>query len=134
MSTNSFRFTRLTDGKKQRIGTLREAIGVAREAKETWLFLSPHDDDLAIGAGLWMQAAVKEGIDVQVLVVTDGRMGYCTLEQRDQIADIRRKETYASFKLLGIGSATHSCITCGARARCVCSFRRSPICIPIIRS
>ena len=47
-----------------------------------------------------MQAAVKEGIDVQVLVVTDGRMGYCTLEQRDHITEIRRKETYDSFKLL----------------------------------
>ena len=98
-----FQFTRVSQAKKQRISSLREAIGVAKDAKETWLFISPHDDDLVIGAGLWMQAAVKEGIDVRVLVVTDGRMGYCTLEQRDTISEIRRKETYASFKLLGIG-------------------------------
>src|SRR5438477_255711 len=102
MSTNPFHFTRLADGRKQRVSTLRETIGVAKDAKETWLFISPHDDDLVIGAGLWMQAAVREGIDVQVLVVTDGRMGYCTLDQRDHISEIRRRETYKSFKLLGI--------------------------------
>ena len=82
--------------------SLREAIGVAKDAKETWLFVSPHDDDLVIGAGLWIQAAVAAGIDVQVLVVTDGRMGYCTLEQRDQISEIRKTETYDSFKILGV--------------------------------
>ena len=72
-----------TTARRVRTTSLRETIGVAKDAKETWLFVSPHDDDLVIGAGLWMQAAVAAGIDVQVLVVTDGRMGYCTLEQRD---------------------------------------------------
>jgi LmbE family N-acetylglucosaminyl deacetylase len=107
MSTSApaapFQFTRLDDGKKQRLSNLRDAIGVAADAKETWLFVSPHDDDLVIGSGLLMQSAVRAGIDVQVLVVTDGRMGYCTLEQRDTIADIRRRETYASFDILGVG-------------------------------
>jgi len=71
--------------------------------RETWLFVSPHDDDLVIGAGLWMQVAVAAGVDVQVLVVTDGRMGYCTLEQRDTISDVRKRETFESFKILGVG-------------------------------
>jgi LmbE family N-acetylglucosaminyl deacetylase len=100
-----FQFTRLADGKKQRTNDLRQLIGMAGDdggAKESWLFVSPHDDDLVIGAGLWMQAAVAAGVDVQVLVVTDGRMGYCTMEQRDSISDIRKKETYESFKILGI--------------------------------
>jgi len=98
-----FQFTRVQDGRKQRTTSLHEAIGIAADAEESWLFVSPHDDDLVIGAGLWMQAALAAGIDVQVLVVTDGRMGYCTMEQRDSIADIRRKETYESFQILGIG-------------------------------
>src|SRR5439155_12686970 len=98
----AFQFTRLRDGQKQRIATLREALGLTATARETWLFVSPHDDDLVIGAGLWMQAAVQEGIDVRVLVVTDGRMGYCTLQQRDHIAEIRQRETFESFELLGI--------------------------------
>lgn len=95
-----FHFTRLQDGKKTRPANLNDAIGMS--GKETWLLVSPHDDDLVIGAGLWMQAAVEAGVDVQILVVTDGRMGYCTLEQRDRITDIRRAETYESFDLLGI--------------------------------
>jgi LmbE family N-acetylglucosaminyl deacetylase len=99
---NSFQFTRVEGGKKQRIDTLKDAIGMPTE-RETWLFVSPHDDDLVIGAGLWMQAAVQAGVDVQVLVVTDGRMGYCTLEQRDAISEIRRKETHESFQLIGVG-------------------------------
>src|SRR5688500_7388044 len=100
--SNSFQFTRLQDGNKQRPGTLQDAIGMNNGVRETWLFVSPHDDDLVIGAGLWMQAAVQAGVDVQVLVVTDGRMGYCTPEQRDNIADIRRAETYESFEILGV--------------------------------
>jgi LmbE family N-acetylglucosaminyl deacetylase len=109
---SQFQFTRTQDGKKQRPTTLADAIGMtavgttggsAGGSKETWLFVSPHDDDLVMGAGLWMQAAVEAGVDVQVLVVTDGRMGYCTLEQRDSISKIRRDETYRSFELLGVG-------------------------------
>src|ERR671910_2595439 len=100
MTDTTFQFTRLEDGKKQRLATLKDAIGIPAAARETWLFVSPHDDDLVIGAGLWMQAAVQAGVDVQVLVVTDGRMGYCTLEQRDSIADIRKSETYESFEIL----------------------------------
>jgi LmbE family N-acetylglucosaminyl deacetylase len=95
------KFTRISDGQKQRFDNLKDAVRL-EAAKETWLFVSPHDDDLVIGAGLWMQAAVKAGVDVQILVVTDGRMGYCTLEQRDHIADIRRKETFKSFGILGV--------------------------------
>src|SRR5687767_9928673 len=102
MST-TFQFTRLQDGKKQRLATLKDAIGMnAQGGRETWLFVSPHDDDLVIGAGLWMQAAVQAGVDVQVLDVTDGRMGYCTLEQRGNIADIRKAETCESFEILGV--------------------------------
>jgi LmbE family N-acetylglucosaminyl deacetylase len=101
--SSPFQFTRVQDGKKQRTTSLYQAIGMATDAKESWLFVSPHDDDLVIGAGLWMQAALAAGIDVQILVVTDGRMGYCTMEQRDSIADIRKKETYESFQILGIG-------------------------------
>src|SRR5215208_103633 len=98
---NAFQFTRLHDGRKHRLATLKDAIGMT-SAKETWLFVSPHDDDLVIGAGLWMQAAVAAGVDVQVLVVTDGRMGYCTLDQRVNFADVRRAETYESFEILGV--------------------------------
>ena len=60
---SSFQFTRVQDGKKQRAGTLKVAIGMT-DSRETWLFVSPHDDDLVMGAGLWTQAdpAMRQAI------------------------------------------------------------------------
>ena len=97
----SFQFTRLTNGAKARHENLRDVIGMGA-GPETWLFVSPHDDDVPLGAGLWMQAAVEAKVDVRVLIVTDGSMGYCTLEQREHIAEIRREEAYNSYEILGV--------------------------------
>ena len=105
-ASSSFRYTRIADGgQRQTPADLAGAIGFDPKsaAGESWLFVAPHDDDLCLGAGLWMQAAMLAGVNVQVLVVTDGRMGYCTPEQRDGISEIRRRETLESFAHLGIG-------------------------------
>jgi LmbE family N-acetylglucosaminyl deacetylase len=96
----NFRFTRIEDGRKLRSEVLGEIVG--DPTGQSWLFVSPHDDDLAIGAGLLMQAAKQAGVEVRVLVVTDGCLGYCTLQQRDSIVRIRRAETIESFRVLGI--------------------------------
>jgi LmbE family N-acetylglucosaminyl deacetylase len=98
----TFQITRLDGGRKSPYRTLAAALGAGNLNRETWLFVSPHDDDLCLSSGLLLQQALAEGVNVQVLVVTDGRMGYCTIEQRDTIAEIRRSETHESFKLLGI--------------------------------
>ena len=97
-----FRFTRLVGQEKRRTTNLAEAMQVPSLAGQTWLMVNPHDDDLPVGAGLWIQAAVRAGVDVHALIVTDGRMGYCTLEQKDRIADIRREETYTAYEILGV--------------------------------
>lgn len=99
---DAFQITRLDGGRKNGYRNLAAALESEKIARETWLFVSPHDDDLCLSCGLLMQQAVAEGINVQVLVVTDGRMGYCTLDQRESIVNIRRDETYESFALLGI--------------------------------
>lgn len=99
----AFRFTRLVNGDKRRSSRLADVMGGDDLASQCWLFVSPHDDDLCIGAGLLMQAAVQAGVDVQVLIVTDGCLGYCRSEHQDSIVDVRRRETYESFELLGIG-------------------------------
>lgn len=96
-----FQFTRLENGVQRRSNRLADVIDGA-EPGTTWLFVSPHDDDLCIGAGLTMQAARHAGVDVQALIVTDGRLGYCRIEQRQSIAEIRRAETYESFEMLGV--------------------------------
>lgn len=71
---------------------------------ERWLVVSPHDDDACLGAGLWIQAALQAGVRVYLLIVTDGRMGYCTLEQKHTIIEIRKRETEESCKILGIAA------------------------------
>ncbi|MHC5213746.1 MAG: PIG-L deacetylase family protein, partial [Planctomycetota bacterium] len=63
---------------------------------------SPHDDDVALGAGLIVQLAQRENIPVYILIVTDGSMGYCTKEQKDKISEIRQKETYDCYQSLGV--------------------------------
>jgi LmbE family N-acetylglucosaminyl deacetylase len=73
--------------------------------KETWLFLSPHDDDVVCGACLLLAAAVEEKINVHCVVTTDGRMGYCDLAEKDTIAEVRRRETEASFRIMGVADA-----------------------------
>ncbi|VAX38935.1 hypothetical protein MNBD_PLANCTO02-752 [hydrothermal vent metagenome] len=102
MPLTPFQYTRLSRGSKQRTTDLSELMGDEKIADQTWLFVSPHDDDLCLGAGLLMQAAVVSGVDVQTLIVTDGCLGYCTMDQREDIIDIRKQETFDSFRVLGI--------------------------------
>ena len=82
----SVQITRLDSGRKTHFNNLASAVSAGNLARETWLFVSPHDDDVPLGGGLWMQAAAEAGVDVRVLIVTDGSMGYCTLEQRDDVS------------------------------------------------
>ncbi|MGN0844045.1 MAG: PIG-L deacetylase family protein [Kiritimatiellia bacterium] len=70
--------------------------------RERWLFVSPHDDDVILGSGLLFLSAVEAGIKVSACVTTLGDSGYCTPEQRETIASIRRAETLDSFRILGL--------------------------------
>jgi len=98
----AYTFTRRTDHKLDRHETLGGIFGNADMARETWLFACPHDDDIAIGGGLWLKAAREAGVDVHLLAATDGRMGYCTLDERDTIAEVRAEELYDSCTRLGL--------------------------------
>jgi LmbE family N-acetylglucosaminyl deacetylase len=82
--------------------SLAELLGDWRGSGETWLFVSPHDDDIVLGGGLFFQAALAAGVQVHAAVVTDGRMGYCREEQRDSISQIRCEEAKKSFAILGL--------------------------------
>lgn len=73
-----------------------------RGPAESWLFVSPHDDDVVLGAGLVFQVGIAEEAQVHAAVVTDGRMGYCRIEQRESIAAIRAEEAKNSFTMLGL--------------------------------
>lgn len=100
--TRSFRFTRRQGSELVRHDSLQQAMGGTNPAGQVWAFFSPHDDDLCIGAGLLMQAAVQAGVDVQCVIVTDGCLGYCQAGQKADIVEVRRAETLDSFRILGI--------------------------------
>lgn len=95
-------FVRLV-GEERRVGnTLASVSRHWQGDRERFLFVSPHDDDVALGAGLFVQLARRENIPVFILIVTDGSMGYCTKEQKDKISEIRQKETYDCYQSLGV--------------------------------
>ena len=97
-----FEFVRLV-GAERRVGpTLASVSRHWRQEEESFLFVSPHDDDVIIGGSLMILSALKEKVPVYVAVVTDGSMGYCSMEEKDQISAIRRKETLNALKVLGV--------------------------------
>jgi LmbE family N-acetylglucosaminyl deacetylase len=83
------------------VASLAEAFG-AKTGQERFLFVNPHDDDACVGAGLTIALACDEGFEVHVVIVTDGQGGYCRIEDKPRIIEIRRRETLAAYAMLGV--------------------------------
>jgi len=98
----AFNYARRSANRVYRYDSLKGITGSEDVSKETWLFACPHDDDIAIGGGLWMKAACEAGADVHLLAATDGRMGYCTESEKETIAQVRQAELIQSCKRLGL--------------------------------
>jgi len=97
-----FEFVRLV-GNERRVGSYLASVSRHWQGKkERFLMISPHDDDAVLGAGLLIQLAKRENVPVHILIVTDGRMGYCSADEKDSIADIRRNESFECYQSLGI--------------------------------
>ena len=99
---NEIEFIRLVGSERRKGDTLASVSKHWQGDKEKFLFISPHDDDVVLGAGLFIQLAQRENVPVYILIVTDGSMGYCNKEQRNNISEIRQKETYECYKSLGV--------------------------------
>ncbi|MDD4888593.1 MAG: PIG-L family deacetylase [Phycisphaerae bacterium] len=100
--SDTIEFARLV-GSERRVGD--SLAGVSRHWRgdqERFLFISPHDDDAVLGAGLLMQLAQREHVPVYLLIITDGAMGYCVPEERLTVSGIRHKETFAAYQTLGL--------------------------------
>ena len=69
---------------------------------EVLVVMSPHDDDAIIGAGYAMLAAQKAGAEVYVMIFCRGDAGYSTVEEKDTIEEVRKKETDDCYGRLGI--------------------------------
>jgi len=82
-------------------GSLRDVFPDWSEP-ERWLFVSPHDDDPAVGGGLLLALAREEAVEIRVRIVTDGRMGYTPTVSPTEVVGRRREETRRSFALFGV--------------------------------
>jgi LmbE family N-acetylglucosaminyl deacetylase len=97
-----FEFVRLV-GNERRTGTRLADVSRHWQGKqERHLMISPHDDDAVLGAGLLIQLAKREKVPVHILIVTDGSMGYCSLDEKSTIAEIRRDESFECYQSLGV--------------------------------
>ncbi len=69
---------------------------------ETVAFLSPHDDDAALGAGYLVRAVKKHGGTPVILIFCRGDAGYSKAGDKKTIVATRRREAVASYGLLGV--------------------------------
>lgn len=65
-------------------------------------FLSPHDDDVLLGAGYLLSAAIEaRGIPL-VFIFCKGDAGYSVPEDKPRIVETRKKETLKAYGKLGV--------------------------------
>ncbi len=102
---SSFQFCLRKSDELVKSTKLEEVMEDWKGKQERWLFVGPHDDDIVLGGGLLIQKALAQGIPVSMLIVTDGKMGYCTPEQKDTIGEVREQETRESFRVIGVDNA-----------------------------
>ena len=74
---------------------------------ERCLFLGPHPDDIEVACAPSVRALTNAGKHVSFVILTDGRMGTTDLSiAGDPLVEIRRQESLASAKLLGVTDVT----------------------------
>jgi len=69
---------------------------------EAVAFLSPHDDDAALGAGYLLRSVKLAGGRPLVLVFCKGDAGYSKAEEKRSIVARRRREAVEAYGLLGV--------------------------------
>lgn len=72
------------------------------EPGENVVVFSPHDDDCILGAGYLMSACLEKGANVYVIIFHDGCAGYSQPDLKDEIIEIRKKETISALDVLGV--------------------------------
>lgn len=72
------------------------------EEDERVAILSPHDDDALLGAGYLILAVIKAGGEPYVIVYCDGRGGYSSVDLKDGIVSIRKRESLNAYGKLGV--------------------------------
>ncbi|UCC23733.1 MAG: PIG-L family deacetylase [Planctomycetota bacterium] len=97
-----FEFIRLV-GNERRVCSTPQGISRHWQGeRECFLFISDRDDDVAAGAGLLIRLAERENIPVDILIVTDRSMGYCSLDEKETVSKIRREEAFQCYQFPGV--------------------------------
>ena len=101
--TQNFNFKRREANRKiETYSTFSEAFNCEPTSPMKCLFITPHDEDTLIGAGLLLRAAVQSGIKVKLLVTCDASQRYSNINNQNDIGEIKRKEAILSYFSLGI--------------------------------
>ncbi len=69
---------------------------------ENVAFYSPHDDDVALGAGYLVQAVIENGGTPHIIIFCRGDAGYSTPEEKETIVATRKKEAVKAYAALGV--------------------------------
>lgn len=69
---------------------------------EVVAFLSPHDDDVLLGAGYLLSAVVKNRGVPLLMIFCSGDAGYSLPEDKQTIVGKRKKETHQAYGALGV--------------------------------
>jgi LmbE family N-acetylglucosaminyl deacetylase len=80
------------------------------EKGEKVAFLSPHDDDVVLGAGYLLKAVLESGGLPLVFIFCQGDAGYSAIEDKNTIVKTRKKEAIRAYRMLGVdeGNLFHS--------------------------
>jgi LmbE family N-acetylglucosaminyl deacetylase len=100
--SSDFVYQRRQENNVIRTSGLAEVFTDWQSDDERWIFLAAHDDDIVVGAGLLVQLAAMQGIESHAVITTDGHLGYCLEEHRENMIEIRKNETRESFAILGL--------------------------------
>jgi LmbE family N-acetylglucosaminyl deacetylase len=73
------------------------------QLRRSALVIAPHPDDDALGCGGTIARKRSLGVDVAVVVLTDGAFANRELMDRDELAEMRGREELASLDVLGVG-------------------------------
>ena len=86
------------------------------ESFDRYLLVGPHPDDIEIGAGATVKKLAEEGKSITFLICTDGRFGdgFSNGVKGDDLAALRREESIASAKKLGVTDVRFLNLTDGA--------------------
>lgn len=69
---------------------------------ETVAFLSPHDDDVLLGAGYLLLATIENKGNPLLIIFCSGDAGYSSVKEKEGITQKRKDEAFQAYGILGL--------------------------------